>query len=102
MSAALRDTGWRDNCRVLSDDKLDVRIRLTVWPGAGFFVVGDFNFADGGVLDIDAKRAAEDALRKLCRDTLAALGEWHCPHGIGHPETGTHGCDGCCCERRDG
>jgi hypothetical protein len=23
-------------------------------------------------------------------------GEWHCPHGIGHPETGAHGCDGCC------
>ena len=71
----MRDTGWQNNCRALSDDKLDVRIRLTVWPDAGFVVVGDFNFADSGVLDVDAKRAAEDALRKLCRDTLAALGD---------------------------
>lgn len=71
----MRDTGWQDDHRVLSDDKLDVRITLIVWPDAGFVVVGDFNFADGDVLDIDAKRAAEDALRKLCRDTLACLGD---------------------------
>lgn len=76
---SVRDTGWR------SESLLDVVIwRRTIGgavlsaaeDGRWWCDVDDVPTIAGGESDIaSAKRAAEDALREFCRDTLAALGE---------------------------
>jgi len=81
----VRDTGWVDliagaALRDLTAGSMYVR-RIAhaewEWRVCGVFCAHfPEHDAEGvaGSLD-DAKRAAEDALRKLCRDTLAALGD---------------------------
>ena len=75
----MRDTGWA------KETLLDVSIwRREITP-ATLTVAGDGRWwcdvdweptVEGRAPDLDAaKRAAEDALRDLCRQTLAALGD---------------------------
>ena len=81
---SVRDTGWiGDETRQRRD--IDGRWGLWVAASAGRWFAGiAFTGADDWCpvmesiecADLDAaKRAAEDALRQLCRDTLKALGE---------------------------
>lgn len=75
---SVRDTGWVDGERRIGDFSLcavqyegHVRVRVYADTFDGLVqVVPTLTRAD---LDT-GQRAAEDALRKLCRDTLAALG----------------------------
>lgn len=83
----MRDTGWQaDGTR----DVGDFRLAAYASPGtmdsfrARLFHVGSDGDAEiehdlcgpiGAATLDDAKRAAEDALRQFCRDTLACLGD---------------------------
>jgi len=75
----MRDTGWRGTVianRTLSVGPGRTSITLRAWlsdEGADVFGTIDLNVLDAPAAN--AKRAAEDALRQLCRDTLACLGD---------------------------
>jgi hypothetical protein len=67
----MRDTGWVDGLRVLDDDS---GTRVTLRADGGIYAVSGDLFGSGVAPDgAAARRAAEDALRSMCRDVLAAL-----------------------------
>ena len=77
---SVRDTGWREGERqigrvVLHAIQYDTHCRARVWflaPDRALLSMLPTTHHDS----LDAARlSAEDALRRLCRDTLAALGE---------------------------
>lgn len=75
------DTGWKDGTRDVGRFRLAVidAGRLDLFHARVFFVTPDAEVDLCGPIVAadadDAKRAAEDALRAMCRDVLAALGE---------------------------
>lgn len=85
---SVRDTGWATRGPNFQGKHFSERtvgaFTMTAWPGEGWEIEtlepsGD-GFADTAVISSgsdsqDNKRAAEDALRQLCRDTLTALGD---------------------------
>lgn len=81
----MRDTGWAGNERDIGSWRLSVasdpHFPHRQWRARVFFVVGGretfaapTRYADS---EATARRAAEDALRDLCRATLAALDAAH-------------------------
>lgn len=70
---SVRDTGWRDGERHVGD------FILTAHPTGWAYISLDHGDDTRTTLltlhSMEPKRAAEDALRQLCRDTLTALGD---------------------------
>lgn len=74
----MTDSGWKDGQRnvgasyILDAFAYRGMVRWHVWFNSGTHL---HTIQRGDAADIDAaKRAAENALRDLCRETLAALG----------------------------
>lgn len=72
----MRDTGWVDGQRAIGRFVLDVFAFRGRWRSHSWFSSGttlhSLAMRDDDTEDA-AKRAAEDALRSLCTDTLKAL-----------------------------
>ena len=76
----MRDTGWQREGESAFYGRTVGAFRLVAVDRGGWWLAvaesDEPTLAHGRLEDLDPnKRAAEDALRKLCRDTLAALGE---------------------------
>ena len=72
----MRDTGWVGNIRRFRTAEFRTSIMLRTWDTVdGFELFGHVSERDDHAPSETARRAAEDALRSLCRDVLAALGD---------------------------
>jgi len=73
---SVRDTGWVKGRRTISFRDSGATIFLTAWPEGEWTLTIEAESQGAGVPDAAVQqRAAEDALRTLCRDTLKALGD---------------------------
>jgi len=78
VAVSVRDTGWLDGQRAIGPFVLDVFSFRGRWRSHAWFSSGTslHSLAMADAPDVDAaKRAAESALRELCRETLKALGD---------------------------
>jgi len=93
----MRDTGWVDGQRAVGPFGLDAHEHRAAWRAHVWFSNETRLIRVGESMDAPdeatARRAAEDALRSLCRDVLAALDAPHseCPDCDGVGGFSAHG-----------